>query len=99
MTTITLSRPVAYGPLGVSGLHFRRPGFGDMELIRRATTTDDMDALVALVARLSDIPPAAAAAIDFADIADVTSALVAHLEQHVRAEHGNSTKYTSPITH
>lgn len=94
MTTINLSRPVALGPLVVSGLHFRRPGFGDMELIRRATTSDDMDALVALVARLADIPPAAAAAIDLADIADVTSALVAHLEKHVRATDGNSEQHT-----
>lgn len=90
MTTVMLSHPVANGPLIVSGLHFRKPGFGDLELVRRATTSNDMGALVALVARLADIPLAAAAAIDFADVEAVTTALVAHLESHVRAESGNT---------
>lgn len=90
MTTVMLSHPVANGPLIVSGLHFRKPGFGDLELIKRATLTDDLDAFVALVARLADIPHQAAAAIDLSDIAAVTAALVAHLESHVRAESGNT---------
>jgi hypothetical protein len=97
MTTITLSRPVAHGPLVVSGLHFRKPGFGDLELVRRATTSDDIDALCALVARLADIPLAASAAIDLADVAAVTAALVAHLEAHVGGANGGPAVKPSPL--
>lgn len=99
MATITLSRPVAHGPLIVNALHFRKPGFGDLELVRRATTTDDLDAFVALVARLADIPQQAAAAIDFADVAAVMAALVAHLEAHVGGANGSPAVNSSLIAH
>lgn len=99
MATITLSRPVAHGPLIINALQFRRPGFGDMELIRRATTSEDMDALVALVARLAGVPQPAVAAIDLADVAPVTAALVAHLEQHVGGADVGSAVNPTPLTH
>lgn len=92
LTTIALTHPVAHGPMVINALNFRKPGFGDMELLRRVSTGDDMDALCALVARLSGIPLAAAEAIDLNDITTITAAVAEHLEKHVGTYNGQSSQ-------
>jgi hypothetical protein len=88
MTTINLSHPIAVGPAIYNALVFRRPKFGDMQLVQKACTLEDLDDVVALVARLADVPFEVAASIDPVDLLPVLTALKDHLEA---MQHGAPT--------
>lgn len=82
MTTVSLANPIAIGPVLYSSLTFHPVKFGDFGAIAKAMTLNDLDDVVALVAKLADVDFDVAASIHPDDLVPVLTAVTSHVERH-----------------
>ena len=82
MTTVALTKPVAYGPQLFNELTFKPIKLGEWPMLLKAMSLTDLDDILRLIAQLANVPLDVVCQIHGDDIAPVLDALSAHVAKH-----------------